>query len=192
MGPASSWAFCRRVLALLGKNLPETNNESFPWHLDGVAFRLQWKPLMPDEPPDVSNLPPSDYALFLIQTARFYLGPLASLIDETEFIRHIRELYEDASAKASSCKLWYAQYLLMLAFGKAFLSGRNPDGSPPGYQYAARAMQLMPELAGIALDPVLSAQALTLAAIYFQSIDMRVAAFQHVRATLISDLWDHG
>ncbi|KAM6532427.1 hypothetical protein FSOLCH5_001848 [Fusarium solani] len=164
MGPASSWAFCRRVLALLGKNLPETNNESFPWHLDGVAFRLQWKPLMPDEPPDVSNLPPSDYALFLIQTARFYLGPLASLIDETEFIRHIRELYEDASAKASS----------------SFLSGRSPDGSPPGYQYAARAMQLMPELAGIALDPVLSAQALTLAAIYFQSIDMRVAAFQHI------------
>jgi hypothetical protein len=179
-------------LALLGKNLPETNNESFPWHLDGVAFRLQWKPLMPDEPPDVSNLPPSDYALFLIQTARFYLGPLASLIDETEFIRHIRELYEDASAKASSCKLWYAQYLLMLAFGKAFLSGRSPDGSPPGYQYAARAMQLMPELAGIALDPVLSAQALTLAAIYFQSIDMRVAAFQHVRATLISGLGDYG
>ncbi|RSL61635.1 hypothetical protein CEP53_005023 [Fusarium sp. AF-6] len=180
MGPASSWAFCRRVLALLGKNLPEANNESFPWHLDGVAFRLQWKPLMPDEPPDVSNLPPADYALFLIQTARFYLGPLASLIDETEFIRHFRELYEDASAKASSCKLWYAQYLLMLAFGKAFLSGRNADGSPPGYQYAARAMQLMPELAGIALDPVLSAQALTLAAIYFQSIDMRVAAFQHI------------
>ncbi|KAI8685065.1 Zn(2)-C6 fungal-type domain-containing protein [Fusarium keratoplasticum] len=180
MGPASSWAFCRRVLALLGKNLPEANNESFPWHLDGVAFRLQWKPLMPDEPPDVSNLPPSDYALFLIQTARFYLGPFACLIDETEFIRHIRELYEDASAKASSCKLWYAQYLLMLAFGKAFLSGRSPDGSPPGYQYAARAMQLMPELAGIALDPVLSAQALTLAAIYFQSIDMRVAAFQHI------------
>ncbi|RSL90143.1 hypothetical protein CEP52_014679 [Fusarium oligoseptatum] len=172
--------FCRRVLALLGKNLPEANNESFPWHLDGVAFRLQWKPLMPDEPPDVSNLPPADYALFLIQTARFYLGPLASLIDETEFIRHFRELYEDASAKASSCKLWYAQYLLMLAFGKAFLSGKNADGSPPGYQYAARAMQLMPELAGIALDPVLSAQALTLAAIYFQSIDMRVAAFQHI------------
>ncbi|PNP85927.1 hypothetical protein FNYG_00983 [Fusarium nygamai] len=184
MGPASSWAFCRRVLALVGKHLPEANNEPLPWHLDGVAFRLQWRPLMPDEPPDVSNLPPSDYAYFLIQTARFYLGPLASLIDEAEFLQHFKELYQDASAKAASCKLWYAQYLLMIAFGKAFLGGKSADGSPPGYQYAARAMPLMPELAGIALDPVLSAQALTLAAIYFQSIDMRVAAYQHIGQAL--------
>lgn len=180
MGPASSWAFCRRVLALVGKHLPEANNEPPPWHLDGVAFRLQWRPLMPEEHPDISNLPPSDYAFFLVQTARFYLGPLASLIDETEFLQHFKELYQDASTKASTCKLWYAQYLLMIAFGKAFLGGKSADGSPPGHQYAARAMPLMPELAGIALDPILSAQALTLAAIYFQSIDMRVAAYQHV------------
>ncbi|KAF4980670.1 hypothetical protein FZEAL_3338 [Fusarium zealandicum] len=184
MGPASSWAFCRRVLALVGKHLPETNNEPLPWHLDGSAFRLQWRPSMPDEQPDVSNLPPSDYALFLVQTARFYLGPLATIVDESEFLQHFRELYDDAPAKAKSCRLWYAQYLLMLAFGKAFLSGINADGSPCGYQYACRAMPLMPELAGIALDPVLSAQALTLAAIYFQSIDMRVAAFQHIGQAL--------
>ncbi|KAM0445455.1 hypothetical protein ACHAQK_001664 [Fusarium lateritium] len=184
MGPASSWAFCRRVLALVGKHLPEANNEPPPWHLDGVAFRLQWRPLMPEETPDISNLPPSDYAFFLIQTARFYLGPLASLIDETEFLQHFKELYQDASAKAASCKLWYAQYLLMIAFGKAFLGGKSVDGRPPGYQYAARAMPLMPELAGIALDPVLSAQALTLAALYFQSIDMRVAAYQHIGQAL--------
>lgn len=182
MGPASSWAFCRRVLALIGKHLPETsNNEHAPWHLDGRAFHLQWKPLMPGEQPDVSNLPPSDYAYLLIQTARFYLGPLVSCIDEKDFLRHFRELYQDAPAKATSCRLWYAQYLLLLAFGKAFLSSRSTnDGTPPGHQYAARAMPLMPELAGIALDPVLSAQALTLAAVYFQSIDMRVAAYQHV------------
>ncbi|UZP46122.1 hypothetical protein NXS19_013934 [Fusarium pseudograminearum] len=184
MGPASSWAFCRRVLALVGKHLPEANNEPPPWHLDGVAFRLQWRPLMPEEHPDISNLPPSDYAFFLVQTARFYLGPLASLIDETEFLQHFKELYQDASTKASTCRLWYAQYLLMIAFGKAFLGGKSADGSPPGYQYAARAMPLMPELAGIALDPILSAQALTLAAIYFQSIDMRVAAYQHIGQAL--------
>ncbi|SPJ75769.1 uncharacterized protein FTOL_05500 [Fusarium torulosum] len=184
MGPASSWAFCRRVLALVGKHLPEANNEPPPWHLDGVAFRLQWRPQMPEEQPDISNLPPSDYAFFLIQTARFYLGPLASLIDEAEFLQHFKELYQDASAKATTCKLWYAQYLLMIAFGKAFLGGKGVDGSPPGYQYAARAMPLMPELAGIALDPVLSAQALTLAALYFQSIDMRVAAYQHIGQAL--------
>ncbi|ESU15919.1 hypothetical protein FGSG_09349 [Fusarium graminearum PH-1] len=184
MGPASSWAFCRRVLALVGKHLPEANNEPPPWHLDGVAFRLQWRPLMPEEHPDISNLPPSDYAFFLVQTARFYLGPLASLIDETEFLQHFKELYQDASTKASTCKLWYAQYLLMIAFGKAFLGGKSADGSPPGHQYAARAMPLMPELAGIALDPILSAQALTLAAIYFQSIDMRVAAYQHIGQAL--------
>ncbi|KAK7404024.1 hypothetical protein QQX98_010197 [Neonectria punicea] len=184
MGPSSSWAFCRRVLALVGKHLPDAGRDPAPWHLDGVAFKMQRRPLGPDEAPDVSNLPPSDYALFLFKTATFYLGPLANILDERRFICNMKELYEDAPAKARRCRHWYAQFLLMLAFGKAFLGNGGKDNKPPGYQYAARAMSILPDLAGIDNEPVVSAQALSLAAIYFQSVDMRVAAFHHIGQAL--------
>lgn len=146
---------------------------------------MQRRPLGPDEAPDVSNLPPSDYALFLVKTATFYLGPLANIIDEQSFLRNMKELYEDAPTKAKRCRHWYAQFLLMLAFGKAFLGNGGKSDKPPGYNYAARAMSLLPDLAAIDNDPVVAAQALTLAAIYFQSVDMRVPAFQHVSVALI-------
>ncbi|KAH8734461.1 hypothetical protein BGZ61DRAFT_527804 [Ilyonectria robusta] len=184
MGPSSSWAFCRRVLSLVGKHLPDAGCEPAPWHLDGVAFKMQRRPLGFDEAPDVSNLPPSDYALFLVKTATFYLGPLANIIDEQSFLRNMKELYQDAPTKAKRCRHWYAQFLLMLAFGKAFLGNGGKSDKPPGYNYAARAMSLLPDLAAIDNDPVVAAQALTLAAIYFQSVDMRVPAFQHIGQAL--------
>ncbi|KAH7156619.1 hypothetical protein EDB81DRAFT_787528 [Dactylonectria macrodidyma] len=184
MGPCSSWAFCRRVLSLIGKHLPNADCEPAPWHLDGVAFKMQRRPLGPDETPDVSNLPPSDYALFLVKTATFYLGPLAKIIDEQRFLRNMKELYADAPTKAKRCRHWYSQFLLMLAFGKAFLGNGKKNDKPPGYNYASRAMSLLPDLAEIDNDPVVAAQALTLAAIYFQSVDMRVPAFQHIGQAL--------
>ncbi|KAI5459220.1 hypothetical protein BGZ63DRAFT_272938 [Mariannaea sp. PMI_226] len=184
MGPSSSWAFCRRVLSLVGKHLPDAGCEQPPWHLDGSAFRMQRRPLCYGEAPDVSGLPPSDFALFLVKTAMFSLGPLAKLVDEQDFLRNMEELYQDAPAKAKRCTHWYSLFLLMLAFGKAFISSGSKDNKPPGYQYASRAMSLLPDMAGIDYEPVVSAQALTLAALYYQSVDMRVAAFHHIGQAL--------
>lgn len=160
--------------------MPETNCPPDPWNLDGVAFKLQWKPLALDQPPEVTNLPPLDYALFLFNNVKFYFGPLFYLIDEPDYVRNLHEFYENPAAKASESRLWYAQYLLILAFGKAFTGQTAASCSPAGCQYAARAMSLLPGL-GLNPSPLLSVQALTLAAVYFQAIDMRVAAFQHVR-----------
>lgn len=180
MGPSSSWSFCRRVLALLGKRVPESNSPPDPWHLDGMAFKLQWKQVSLEESPDVTNLPPLDYALFLYNAAKYYLASLSFLIDETLYLQELHEFYRDPAAKAASRRSWFAQYLLVLAFGKASITQRNPSGSPAGHQYASRAMALLPDLSGIHEDPLTSIQALSLAALYFQSIDMRKAAFQHV------------
>ncbi|KAJ3941067.1 uncharacterized protein N0V96_008943 [Colletotrichum fioriniae] len=159
MGPTSSWSFCRRVLALLGKRLPEAAPD--PWHLPHEgAFRMQWTPLGATDTPDVSNLPPLDYALFLFNTVKFYLGAVFYVIDEPSFLKNLHELYEDPAGKASSARLWYAQYLLVLAFGKAFVVNRlNPDTIP-------------------------AIQALALAALYFQCLDMRLAAYQHIGQAL--------
>ena len=179
MGPSSSWSFCRRVLALLGKHVPEVNCPPDPWNLDGAAFTLKWRPLGMDEVPEVSNLPPVDYGLYLLNTVKFYFGTLFYIIDEPVFIRNLHEFYISPATKAASMRLWYAQYLLILAFGKAFVQSREQK-APAGYHYAMRAIPLMPDLSGMHTDPLQCIQALTLAAVYFQSIDMRVAAFQHV------------
>ncbi|KAK1995308.1 fungal-specific transcription factor domain-containing protein [Colletotrichum falcatum] len=184
MGPTSSWSFSRRVLALLGKRMPDAAPD--PWHLPHEgAFRMQWTPLAAGEPPDVSNLPPLDYAMFLLNTAKFYLGAVFYLVDEPSFLAHMRELYEDPARKAASSRLWYAQYLLVLAFGKAFVVSSGPRATaPPGVQYAARAMALLPDLSGLTPDSVHAIQALALAALYFQCLDMRLAAYQHIGQAL--------
>jgi len=180
MGPTSSWSFCRRVLALIGRRVPESNCPPDPWCLDGMAFKLQWKPLPPDEVPDVSNLPPLDYSLFLFNTVKFYFGFLSFMIDESVYLRHLHEFYKDPVAKATSARPWYSQFLLVLAFGKVFLTHKNPGGSPPGHQHASRAMALLPDLSAMHEDALTCIQTLSLAAVYLQSIDMRRAAFQHV------------
>ncbi|KAF5855190.1 hypothetical protein ETB97_009744 [Aspergillus alliaceus] len=184
MGPSSSWSFCRRVLALIGKHVPESSYLPDPWHLDGVAFKLHWTSLRSDEVPDTTNLPPLDYALFLFNTVKFYFGHLFYIIDEPSYLQHLQELYRDPTTKATSSRLWYAQYLLILAFGKAFVVQSSSQEGPSGSQYASRAMALLPDLSGIYCEPLDSIRALALAALYFQSIDMRVAAFQHIGQAL--------
>ncbi|CAG7949011.1 unnamed protein product [Penicillium salamii] len=180
MGPTSSWSFCRRVLALIGRKVPESNCPPDPFHIDGTAFKLHWRPFPPDEVPDVTNLPPLDYALFLFNTVKFYFGFLSFMIDEAAYLRDLHEFYKDPAAKAAAARPWYCQYLLVLAFGKAFLTQKNHSGTPPGHQYASRAMALLPDLSGIDEDPLACIQALSLGAVYLQSIDMRRAAFQHI------------
>ncbi|KAL4894788.1 fungal-specific transcription factor domain-containing protein [Aspergillus ambiguus] len=178
MGPSSSWSFCRRVLALIGKHMPDCPPD--PWNADGGVYKMQWTPLGPDDPPDITNLPPLDYALFLFNSVKFHFGPLFYLINEPEYLRNLHEFYENITVKASTARLWYAQYLLILAFGKAFTGHIVLPGNPAGCQYATRAMGLLPGLGGLNDDSLLSVQVLTLAAVYFQAIDMRVAAFQHI------------
>lgn len=180
MGPSSSWSFCRRVLALIGRHVSENDCPPDPWHFDGGVFRMQWKPLGINEIPDTCNLPPLDYALFLFNTAKFYFGHLFYLIDEPSYLKHLHELYENPSGKATSSRLWYAQYLLVLAFGKAFIVQNSSHNGPAGHQYAARAMSLLPDMSGVDREPLIAIQTLTLAAVYFQSVDMRVAAYHHV------------
>ncbi|KAH6692311.1 fungal-specific transcription factor [Plectosphaerella plurivora] len=180
MGPSSSWSFCRRVLALLGQRLPASSYVPDPQHLDAGALKLRWRPVAYDEVPDTSNLPPLDYAILLFNTARFYLGSIAYLIDEKDFLKNLHELYEDPIAKATSARHWFAVYLLVLAYGKVFIVNQSSPEGPAGYQYAVRAMALMPDLSGLDADAIHAVQALTLGAVYLQSIDMRLGALQHI------------
>jgi hypothetical protein len=180
MGPSSSWSFCRRVLTLLGQHHPEAGYTPDPGHFDGGELKLRWKPVGSDETPDVSNLPPLDYALLLFNVAKFYLGSIFYIIDEQDWLRHLHELYENQAAKAASDRHWFTQYLMILAYGKVFITNQSSSEGPTGYPYALRALALMPDLAGLAPDSISAVQALVLGAVYLQSIDMRVGALQHV------------
>ncbi|CAI6091493.1 unnamed protein product [Clonostachys chloroleuca] len=140
---------------------------------------MQWTPLGPNEEVDISNLPHRDHALFLIGAAKFYLNNYLGLIDEPEFTKGVYDLYERPASKANSSRTWYAHFLLVLAYGKAYSKGNNSRG-PPGSQYALRAMTMLPDMSGLYADPVLAVQTLTLASMWFQSVDMRIAAYYHI------------
>ncbi|KAH8199631.1 hypothetical protein TruAng_006224 [Truncatella angustata] len=185
MGPSSSWSFCRRIFALIQQRIPEANCPPDPWNLDGSAFDMHWVPIARNERPDVTNIPPLDYALFLFNTAKFYLGGhFMCLIDESSYMKNLHEFYKDPASKASDCRHWFAQYLLILAFGKAFSSTCKCPSGPPGHQYALRAMRLLPGMAGLPPDTTLAVQVLALAAVYLQSVDMRVGALQYIGQAL--------
>lgn len=159
---------------------PETDNTLDPFNTDGQACRMEWQPLPRGEAPDVSDLPPLDYSLFLFHASKYYFGIMNYLIDEKSYLQNLHELYQNPAAKASTSRLWYAQHLLVLAFGKAFVSRKSSRGKPAGHIYAVRAMTLLPSQAEMGPDPLLSVQVLILAAVYLQSVDMRVSAFQYV------------
>ncbi|KAL4807545.1 hypothetical protein BDV18DRAFT_151547 [Aspergillus unguis] len=189
MGPSSSWSFCRRVLALLGEHVPSATNPMptpDPWNIDGTAFMLKWDSLPAEQTPDLSDLPPMDYGLFLLHTVGFHFGPLFHILDEEAFTRDLREFYSRPEERIVHMRMWFAQYLLVIAFGKAFLApAREAGAPPPGWEYAARGMALRPNLAGLQAQQMLQfIQGLALAAVYFQSVDMRIAAYQHIGCAL--------
>jgi proline utilization trans-activator len=123
-----------------------------------------------------------NYALFLYNTAKFYLGAMMYLIDEPSFMNNIYELYDDPASKARTARHWYAQFLRIPAFRKAIASPRNAQFGPAGHQYALWAMIILPNWSTLPADTLDAIQALSLAAVYLQAVDMRIASFQLVRA----------
>lgn len=107
------------------------------------------------------------------------------MVDDLTFSDLLHRFDTDQEGTASANRLWFVQYLLIIAFGKAFLEhsspGVVPDQGPPGSNYAARAMSLMPDAAQMHDEALPAIEALALAALYFQAIDMRAVAYQYVR-----------
>ena len=163
---------------------PQPDTPRGPLNLDGAAYKLSWSRCAPEKTPDVSGLPSLDYALYLFNTVKFNLGQLFRMIDEESFIKELSSFYENAPAKASSCRLWFAQYLLIIAFGKSFLVQYKAGTAPPGSEYAARAMTLLPDVRDMYGERILEIEVYCLAALYLQCLDMRITAFQYVRAFL--------
>lgn len=156
-------------------------------YFDSNTYSLQWKPWPEEVPPDISGLPSIDHAMYLFNTVKFHLGQHYRFYDEGWFVGHMQDFYRtNTQEKAMECRLWFVQFLIVLAFGKAFLSKSRTPHEPPGAKYFVRAMALMPDLSSLWKDSLLAIEVLMLAGLYLYSIDQRESAHVYVSPHIIS------
>ena len=156
---------------------PTSEKESYP---------IRWEACSAGELPDISGLPSLDHALYLSETVKFHLGQSYRLYNEDEFIHNVREFYYgDAAKMATEHRLWFIQFLLVLAFGTAFLHRSKRAKEPPGSKFFTRAMSLMPDHAPLWKGSLLAIEVLAMAGLYLYSIDQRESAHIYVRLTIL-------
>lgn len=154
---------------------------SAPNFLDREVYPLEWKPSAVDGSPDISGLPSVDHSLYLLDTVKFHLSQNYRFFDEETFVSNLHEFYHgNAAQKAAESRLWFVQFLLVLSFGNAFLSGSRNNRDPPGSKFFLRAMSLMPDHASLWKDSLLAIEVLALAGLYLYSIDHRESAHVYV------------
>lgn len=174
------WSFTARLTLMMTEKLDLKSPYSDLNFLETDIYPLQWKPSAADQPPDISGLPPIDYALYLFNTVKFHLGQNYRLFDEGIFVGNLQDFYHgNASQKATESRLWFVQFLLVLSFGTAFLSGSRNKG-PPGAKFFVRAMSLIPDHASLWKDSLLAIEVMALAGLYMYSIDHRESAHVYV------------
>jgi proline utilization trans-activator len=158
---------------------------------DNESYPLQWEVgSAVNKPPDVTSLPCVEDARYLFNTVKFHLGQVYRLLDEKAFVTQMEEFYrQDASVeKADECRLWFAEFLLVLSLGNAFLSQSKHRKEPPGAKFFRRAMALMPDYGSFWKDSLISIDFLTplaLAGLYLYSLDHREAGQVYVKTPLL-------
>ncbi|KAL3454224.1 hypothetical protein BJX65DRAFT_317914 [Aspergillus insuetus] len=177
LAPTSTWSFTARLKLMIAEKLHVESHYSGPELFDGDLYPIQWQPVRPNTHPDITNLPSIDHALYLFNTVKFHLGHNHLLIDEKQFVEHVHSFYYGDSIKqANECRLWFVQFLLVLAFGNAFLLPSKNGNEPPGAKFFLRAMSLMPDHTALSRGGFLAIEVLSLTGLYLYSIDHRASA----------------
>ncbi|KAL2860916.1 uncharacterized protein BJX67DRAFT_386196 [Aspergillus lucknowensis] len=181
LAPTSTWSFTTRLKLMIAEKLHVESHYGNPELFDGDLYPIQWRPIPVDEHPDISNLPSIDHALYLFNTVKFHLGHNHLLIDEKEFMENIHRFYYGDSIKhANECRLWMVQFLIVLAFGNAFLLQSKSPRDPPGSKFFVRAMSLMPDHTSLSRGGFLAIEVLSLTGLYLYSIDHRSSAHVYI------------
>lgn len=181
LGPTSTWSFRRRVLSTIQTRLNPTCTKSIPLAVDGDAYQIYWRQASSEEVPDRSGLPSRDQAIYMLNTVCFHFGHLYQSFDEEDFTRNLDEFYCNASAKVQESRLWYVQFLVVLAFGEALLAPvRRASNTASWTKYFSRAMSLLPDTTALWQDPLLAIEVLALIALYLHSVDMRDSAYCYI------------
>lgn len=184
LAPSSLWSFTARLKLMMTKKLHLEHAHSPPDFLEGDIYSLQWTQSTTKGPLDTSGLPSIDQTLYLFNTVKFHLGQVYRFFDEEAFVNHVKEFYYGSPAeKATECRLWFVQFLLVLAFGNAFLSRSRDTKEPPGSKFFVRAVALMPELSCLWQDSLLAIEVLAMIGLYLYSVDYRELAHVYVSLT---------
>ncbi|KAI1278583.1 fungal-specific transcription factor domain-containing protein [Xylaria sp. FL0933] len=181
LGPTSTWSYTQQVKIMIRKNLKNPDIPKTPLNPEGSSFILEWPSTNKIGPLSLNVLPSLDFALYLTNTVKFHLGQLYHLFHEKTFIAGLHKFYEEGpyAEPSPENRLWYVQFLLIMAFGHALLSGyigRRPAGS----DLVSRAIELLPDAFGLNQNPVLATEVLCCLALYLQSIDHRNSAFLYI------------
>ncbi|EMT73295.1 Proline utilization trans-activator [Fusarium odoratissimum] len=197
MGTSSNWSFNKRVLTMTHERVKGRPLSMHNLHFagtEGKVFDLRWdgtRKLTAPDIPDMSALPTKDFALYLINSVKFHCGWLYSLFDEDIFMERFRLFHENPSEYARAEPLWFVHYLLVLAFGKAFVVQSTKSRRPPGGDFFIQAMKLMPDFNFFDCDIIEEMQVLCCAALYLQSVDHIQQAYRLVCSALRHGL-EHG
>ncbi|KAJ3940888.1 uncharacterized protein N0V96_008761 [Colletotrichum fioriniae] len=139
-------------------HLGQHESPEVPLNVDAEAFKLDWPSSRDIAPQATVDIPSLDYALYLTNTVKFHLGQTYHLFDEENFMTGLYDLYRTGPKlePTADSRLWYIQFLIIMAFGKALLVPGNPNQTPPGSGLVTRALELLPDVNGLYQDPVLS------------------------------------
>ncbi|PTB36728.1 hypothetical protein M441DRAFT_149933 [Trichoderma asperellum CBS 433.97] len=176
LAPWSTWSYTMRLIHLLRERLHPEDPSLPPNVVDPDVYTLTWETGSPSNPPDISGLPSLNHAIYFFNTVKFHLSHVYRLFKEQEFENEIREFYANASEKVAKCQLWFAKFLLILAFGTAFHASPVDSEEPPGAKLFARAMALIPNTTTLWKDSLLAIEVLILVSLYLFSVAEREAA----------------
>ncbi|KAJ5231508.1 uncharacterized protein N7469_006096 [Penicillium citrinum] len=159
LAPTSLWSLTTRLSLMMAEKLHLDTPHMVPSSLEKEIYPLHWRPASVEDPPDISGLPSMDDALYLFNTVKHHLDQHYRFFDEESFTQHLHEFYSTNSIqKATENRLWFVHFLLVLAFGHAFLLHHTT----------------------LWTDGILAVEVLALAALYLYSIDHREAAHVYV------------
>ncbi|KAJ5288682.1 hypothetical protein N7478_001712 [Penicillium angulare] len=169
----------------MAENLHLESPYQVPSSLDQEVYPLRWRAAPNEDPPDISGLPSHDDALYLFNTVKHHLDQHYRFFDEEAFTAHLHEFYGNNSLrKATEDRLWFVHFLLVLAFGNAFLLRSRNSRDPPGSKYFVRAMSLMPDYTDLWTKGLMAVEVMALAGLYLYSIDHRELANVYVSASV--------
>ncbi|OQU99952.1 Fungal Zn2-Cys6 binuclear cluster domain-containing protein [Cladophialophora immunda] len=180
LGPSSTWTFSQRVFNLLKDAFPEAQSTPVPLNLDGTAYQLDWTSADRSSPVDTTDLPSMDYTLYLMNAVKFHTCQMFRPFDEEDFTRNLYEFHERGLDKVQSSKLWFIEFLLVIALGKAVVIVVKDPTTAPGSIWFQRAMSIMPDFVGLQREPNLAIQVLCLVALYLISVDWKEAAYGYI------------
>ncbi|ETS74126.1 hypothetical protein PFICI_13992 [Pestalotiopsis fici W106-1] len=184
MGPSSSASYSTRVFSLLRHHFPDVCTVDSPVNTENSTYKLTWPIIATDHLPDLGDLPSLDYSLYLVNTVKFHACQLLRLFDEDDFVKNLHEFHQLGLSKARSSRLWFAQYLLLVALSKGFISTLRIPGTPPGSVYFQKAMSIMPDYVSLTREPLLAIEVLCMVAVYLMSVDMQNAAYGYIHQAL--------